>query len=55
MVNLGIGLLIHKERERELERWLELRRRIEPPPVDACAPTREVRITRRQRPAGATS
>lgn len=55
MVNLGIGLLIHKERERELVRWLELRRQLEPPPADPCPPPRRARIASRQSPAGAAS
>jgi len=55
VVNLGIGLIIHKDRERELVRWLELRRRLEPEPPDPCAPARAPRIARRQNPAGAAS
>ncbi len=55
MLNLGIGVLIHKERERELERWLELRRRMERPLVDPCEPARTTRIVRRHSPAGAAS
>jgi hypothetical protein len=55
MLNLGIGILIHKDRERELERQLELRRLLERPMTDPRTTVREPRAGRRQSPAGAAS
>jgi hypothetical protein len=34
MLNMAIGLLIHQERQRKIERTLEVRRLLEPAPED---------------------
>jgi hypothetical protein len=55
MLNLALGQLIHEERQREIERRLELRRILEPPRPDPCGPVRETRHPTRQTSAGAAS
>jgi hypothetical protein len=54
MLNLALGQLIHDERQREIERRLEVRRLLEAPRPTPCEPVRGPRIGARQTSAGAT-
>jgi hypothetical protein len=53
MLTLALGRLIHDERQREIERRLEVRRLLEPYRPTPCEPVRGPRIGARQS-AGAT-
>jgi len=55
MLTIALGQLIHEERQREIERRLEVRRILEPPRPAPCEPVHETRLTGRQTSAGAAS